>query len=385
MKFPEAFILTKYLGMYGRARYITLDWAEDYYSVGTSVMLTLPLDDFSRGITEGMYINIPDANRTRSAIIEGIKKSESSTDTVTLKAVPLKAITKRRINLRDGNDAVAKANFGFDAVPTQAASAQTLSVSSCESILKIYIDRHLVHPADANRKFPLLTLASSLGRGKSAAWLANHGAQLSDTLEAVSRYSDIGLNFYISGASMIADVIIGKDRSVNNTQGNAPVQFSLLNRNTSGVVYDKDLTKFKNTLYAEGDVLSTGLTAMRLVYDGVVPSGAERRETFANVSSGDLIETDVSLSYEQIGRQKLEGFKATESVTASVIDGGSLLYLKDWDIGDIVTVYSKNGGYSADVRITACRQTVDSSGVKITPTFGDAPNVSTILKNTLYK
>lgn len=381
--FPTVHLHDVDLADLGKLEYISLDYSEDFYSTGTECKLVLPLCPQALSIRKGMYIHLPSPYRKRSAIITGISTSESDTDTVTVSAFPAKVLVKRRVNLRPSNDEIALINFGYDAVPLAMTEGMTNASIAAESVFKTYARRHMVSPEDAKRKIQYLTIADDASRGKKMTWLAKHGDNLSDTFERISRYAEMGYHIYITGREMLFDIIEGRDLS--RSGASHPIVFGIAPSTSISSLCEYDDNDYKNTAYAEGDVLENGLTAMRVVSNGDMPYGIERREIMINTASGSAVESNTEFSYEQIAKQGLAQYAPIERVSAGVVAGGDYIFLKDWDIGDVVTVESNKFGYSADIRITGVHESYSASGCTITPTFGDSPNIRNLIKNSIQK
>ena len=65
----------------------------------------------------------------------------------------------------------------------------------------------------------------------------------------------------------------------------------------------------------------------------------------------------------------------------SSIESGTTIYKKDWDLGDIVTIFSKRWNKKMSVRITEIEEVDEESGSKIVIYVGSTePTITDILK-----
>jgi len=380
MEYPKVHLLSKTLKDLGPLEYVSLDYNEDYYGAGSKCRLVVPLDDSGMKIREGMYLHLPSKYRSRTAIIEGFNYIEGTNNLIDVTAYPAKSIAKRRINLRSSDDSVALANFGYDSVPQCTVDIPSPKPVPAETVLKTYVSRHIVNPSDAKRKMQYVSLASDHGRGNAMLWMANHGDVLADTLEDVARYAEVGFHVYFDGEKLLFDILQGKDRT---RRSDRPVVFSLLAGTAIENTYSFSNEELKNVVYVEGETPTSGLSSMLAVADGNIPEGMDRRETFMTASSGAYIESDTTMSYYQIGVQHLSQHKTSETVSSNVVSVGNKEFLRDWDIGDIVSVESSRFDYYADVRITGVKESYASGKISIVPIFGENPRVEKRLKRTI--
>ena len=81
------------------------------------------------------------------------------------------------------------------------------------------------------------------------------------------------------------------------------------------------------------------------------------------------------------GKHKLKDYKFTKTLTAEIAQGGSFKYLKQWDLGDLVTVSDREIGLMQDLRITEVSESYEPDNSKITVTLGTAPErLSRVIK-----
>lgn len=170
-------------------------------------------------------------------------------------------------------------------------------------------------------------------------------------------------------------VFKGIDRSADNTEGNAPVIFSIEYDNLSESNYLFDVSAWKNAALIGGE--GEGLERF---YSLIVGSetGLERRETFIDDSSISKSEDDettyTDAEYNSIlisdGLQKLAALEPLEDFQGTLnIRGGTWRLGVDYNLGDIVTVQDNELGFYINVRITEITETQDESGYNVDVTY----------------
>lgn len=144
-----------------------------------------------------------------------------------------------------------------------------------------------------------------------------------------------------------------------------PITFSTEFFNISEAKYTEDEKNHKNAGYAGG----TGEDEERLIYtvfeDDRVPAGFDRREIWLDCGNIDNID---DLIYE--ANYKLKDHKRVENLTGSAINAGLFKYLKNWDIGNVVTLRSKKLRVSQIKAITEIDESYEAKKISIKPTFG---------------
>ncbi len=137
------------------------------------------------------------------------------------------------------------------------------------------------------------------------------------------------------------------------------VKFSKEFNNVIEQEYYLNTTQNKNTCIVEDNEGST-IT----VNDG--NKGLGRKETYMKLDS-----QSTSTAQEQ-GKLYLQQFKILESMD-TVMDTNSIQfeYLKDWNLGDVVTTINKKLGVTIQKNIVEVEEFYDTSGLNLAVTFGD--------------
>ncbi|MFP3802097.1 Gp37-like protein, partial [Paraburkholderia sp. SIMBA_027] len=103
----------------------------------------------------------------------GLDESGKQSETWIITGETLNGVTKQRI-------AIAPAGQLHDT-----------ATGTAETVLKHFVNNHLVNPTEVSRKIPLVTLAPDLLRGNEVTFESKH-MQLNNVLEEVSKLTGVG-------------------------------------------------------------------------------------------------------------------------------------------------------------------------------------------------
>ena len=117
-------------------------------------------------------------------------------------------------------------------------------------------------------------------------------------------------------------------------------------------------------------------------------AGLPRKEIFIDAKDLASSEYESNEKYlkalELRGSEKLYEKRRRESFDAVANTNSNLVYRKDFDLGDIVTVKSSLLGLSRRLRITEIIETYDETGLSVDLIFGDPlPTLSERLKGVI--
>jgi len=239
-----------------------------------------------------------------------------------------------------------------------------------ETIMKGYIDRNCINPADAKRKIPLLELAPDQTRGIETTYQTRL-KQLDEELEKLSLISGLGWNIFpdLANKKWVFDVMQGKDLTAGQTI-NPPIIFSVDFDNIKAQQFIESESGHKNVAYVGGQ--GEGVNRA-IIETGDDASGLDRLEAF--VDARDL-EDESNLP--ERGRQKLAEMKEIRSFDSEIMTEGPFRYKKDWDLGDIVTVRNSSWNMVVDARITEVVEIYEPNGFRLEATFGN--NIPTLIE-----
>lgn len=383
MKIPSIRILSPALDLLGEFdAYTSLQFTRVWQGVGEfEFHLFGPLD--MTVLAQGNLMLL-DADGSRCGVIRSVQQDDGENGvTVTVKGQTLNGIAAQRTTL----PLEGEANGGYDVVPELTQAGQTPEPLPAETILKTYVSRHLVNPLDPKRRIANLVLAPDLGRGTKTVWMSRFEA-LDEVLRAVSEYTDTGweIRADLDEGRLVFDVLPGVDRTDQQTE-NSAVLFSLEFESVESLTYLQEVSGFRNLAYAGGAGEGASRTVLKVTNDAEEPEGLARYETFIDCGTLEVVGSDTAMSLEEEGKHKLLDYPLAESLTATTAQGGSFLYRRDWDLGDLVTVVDRSLGVAADMRIAQVTERYEAGSYGVDVTFGEAPKhlgrVIRSLKNTV--
>lgn len=280
-------------------------------------------------------------------------------DTLTIKGPTLQGLAHDRIILPADSPGT-----GYDA----ASGTQ-------ETILKHFVTAHMAAPSDTDRAMAALVVATDQGRGASDAWRFNINTFVDDALNQVGTYAKLGWDIRadIANKQLVFDVYQCTDRSMSQSAV-PPVMFAGDWSNISQPHLIQSWIGAATAGYAvAGDDLSN------LVQKVGSASGYERQEqTF------DCSDASTTAELLSTGAQKLGDVAPTMSFSFDILPDRPFVYGRDYDLGDIVTAYSKRWGVTMDAQITEMVETYEASGNTLTPTFGtNIPTLKTWIRKQI--
>lgn len=372
MKPPVIYLFDTQMQLIGAIRrYISLKFCRAWKSVGDKFEVNIAdYNDILPLLKKGHYICL-DGDSRRCGCIRGVRFVETSVRTVVITGFPCKWLARTRINKQPDSEELAALNFGYDAVPLAQYEGDPQTPLPAETVLKTYAARHMVRPDDTKRKIPGLEIAEDEKRGKAMRWLAENGEQLDITLENICEYADIGydIRLNIDNQHLMFDVIPGIDRSRSQSERRAVV-FSVEHRNLSTAEYYTDDENYRNVVYAKSEEKSNGVHSQPAYTDELeLPSGLDRREMFSDCTSLSIAETETSISVKTKALQELSVHKGTDEIACTVVSTGPYEYLRDWDVGDLVSVDMVSFGKTVDKRIATVTEEYSSGKYIVTPGF----------------
>jgi hypothetical protein len=165
----------------------------------------------------------------------------------------------------------------------------------------------------------------------------------------------------------------GRDLTKDNTEGNAPVTFSLENTNLMSLNFVDDRTAEITVVYSVGKLIAgkRDITERVSLYGAHLSSTWNRIEGMVDATTQDneaarLIAAD---SYLTDNTQKIE-------VTFQARQTADCLYGVHWDLGDMVGLYFNNMYYP--MRVTQVTVDVTAEGETITPTIVRLPSINNL-------
>lgn len=233
---------------------------------------------------------------------------------------------------------------------------------TAETVMKHYIDAHFINPVDAARKIDYFTLAVDKGRGINMEWQSRFKS-IAAELEKISLSSGMGWNIYpdFNLKKWVFEVFEGRDLTAGQTE-NPPVIFSTDIDAIKGQRYAESNIGYKNFAYVGGQ----GEGVDRTIVEVGTATGAGRREVF--IDARDVAEAG---ALQVRGQQRLSELNRQTLFEAEVLTYGPFIYGQDWDLGDIVTIQSKDWGVTLNTRIIEVKEIYEPSGFRLEAVFGN--------------
>ncbi len=332
----------------------SIQWTRKLWEVGTfEIHIDLNHRDANKLTPESIVF----LDRRRAGIVDYYEVQENNNGTeVIAKGKELKCLCLLRLTVPGQLEDTQY--FGYDRFPGVNEPDKP-----AESVIKHYVDRHMVSPDNTDRVFPRLTLADDRMRGQGLRWQSRF-EPLSTVFKDIGELTGIGyeIRLDLENECFVFDVIEGND---NTAGGGSPVIFAPAWGNVSGIKYSEDINQWLNTGYAGGAGENEGRLIHTVYENDVTRTGFERRETWLDCGSVEMIN---DLLYE--GKYKLKDKARIRGLTGDVVTAGPFTYQKDWELGDYVTIQSQKSGVELDVQITEVKEVYEKGKTDIKPTFG---------------
>ncbi|MED4124035.1 tail fiber domain-containing protein [Halalkalibacterium halodurans] len=273
-------------------------------------------------------------------------------------------------------------------VPPEGDSHDRVS-GSAEAVMKHYIRRHFVDPADGKRRMPNLVIAPNQNRGPHIHWESRF-KNVADELEAIGMRTGVGWGVWLDvvNRQFVFDVIHARDLTQDNAQGYSPVFFSPdFNTIRSQQFVDSD-NEYRNFGYVGGQGEGE---ERKIVTVGEGDVGINRIETFIDArdlgedEDGDLTNEEIEKLLKERGEQKLREMRRLLSFEAEILTPvqgeAPFEYEKDYDLGDRVDVVNKSWRIIMSAPIVAFNEVHEPGGFRLEATFGEEqPTILTKIK-----
>jgi Siphovirus ReqiPepy6 Gp37-like protein len=245
-----------------------------------------------------------------------------------------------------------------------------------ETVMKHYIERNIVLPVDPDRVIQQIIIAANQNRGPSVSWQSRY-KNLAEEMINISSLSELGWDVFldIQQNKWVFDVDEGRDLTVNQSVL-PPVIFSPQFESLQSLHYTESELNYKNTAYVAGQgegierriVLvgdATGLNRHEIFVDARDIAEQTEDDPPVNRPEADII-NDLTLR----GQQQLNDFIQEQYLEGQVLTKSRLIYEKDYDLGDIVTLQNRDWNITMDIRLTGVKEIYEQSGFRVEGTFG---------------
>lgn len=244
---------------------------------------------------------------------------------------------------------------------------------SAESIIRTLLERHAVNPSNPSRKIPLLELSASKGFKGNMRKQATYKSLL-ETVQELAVSSGLGFRTKVdvNEKKLIFDIYEGVNRS----------RRAVFSREFDNVIeqeYVEASDNHRNVALIAG--VGEGSERKVASIDGN-ESGLQRLELFVDAND---IEDTKTINEEEVAISESEytellknrGFsKLAENIRIESFDGkvhpqSNLVYQRDYDLGDIVTIKDGRWGLMIDERIVEVEEVYEEDGLNIFIVFGE--------------
>lgn len=219
---------------------------------------------------------------------------------------------------------------------------------------------------------PLVELGDLHGFARSVSGQVTN-SNLLHFMKKLAKAGNIGYGFIpdFTNRKITFDTFQGVDRSAGQTENNR-VTFSENYNNLNRAVYQENDQSYANVAYVYGkDDIENEVS---VVVGDLSSTGLARREIYVDgsgVNAAELSEAEFYAKLRQEGQNTLNAKAMSESFECDTDANGNFIYRKNYDLGDIVTIWKAGWGIQRDLRITEILETYEHGTMTVTPTFGN--------------
>lgn len=253
--------------------------------------------------------------------------------------------------------------------------------------LTAYMDRRLVRPtynfsglAEVAMRtiltnavsIPHVQLGTLMGHLETIEFQATYKKLLSIE-QKIAKQTQLGFRFRpdFTNKTITFEVYKGLDRSMGQSD-RARVIFSEDFRNLNRAIYEENEQVYSNVCYVGGK--GEGADRVYVEVGDTTSTGLVRREVFVNgsdISDENLSNAEYLEKLRQRGRDKLAECALYNSVECEAIPYGNFEYLKDYDLGDIVTIRKESWDIGENLRLSGVTEVYENGTQTIQPVFGE--------------
>lgn len=343
--------------------YDSLTWTRNYYVAGT-FSLELKLPRCNKYATEIISLLkrgnllVKENDLTEAAYIETIKLNDEASDALTVQGLFIDAFIGERVI------------WG-----TQTASG------TAGSAMAYFVQQNCVTPTDSKRVIPNLLVSQNTDVGSQIEETYTY-SNLRETIEELAVKHDVGwrVAFDLTNKRYIFEPYQGRDLTIDQDV-NPRAIFSTEYENVESQEYTESDSGYKNMAIIGGKERDDTPRIYVTVNDDL--SGFDRRELFVDASSVSLKdENDNELTdseYRQLlieqGKTELAERQQIRTFDSSIITVSNLIYRKDYDLGDKVTVFNRRWGIVLNTRVVSVEEIYEGNRVNVRVEFGgNVPN-----------
>lgn len=288
--------------------------------------------------------------------------------------------------------AYCKGYFAEELLNSRVINTQISMTGTPETIGRSLVQKLAISPSDAERAVKNLSLGGLNNVGTSVTITAT-GDNLGDKLYEIEKTQELSHRLvydYLTNA-LAFEVWKGKNRTDSQTENSWAI-FSDSFCNVKNAVYDRDESNYKNFAYVAGE--GEGSTRTVVEVDIRASADEERCELYVDARDLQSTYTDndgtehtyTTAEYKELLRQrgleKLAEYDKIETVSSDIDPNANLVYMTDFDLGDLCTYRYTDVGIETTKRITEVQETYEGSKQTISVVFGNdaATSLTKIIK-----
>lgn len=279
-----------------------------------------------------------------------------------------------------------KGYFAEELLNDRVLDTQVNITGTPETIGRQLVQKFAISPTDTDRKIAHLQLGTLSGVGSSTTVTAT-GDRLGDKLYEIEKTQELSHRLvYDYQANTLSFVVWqGKDRT-DAQEVNSWAIFSDSFRNIKNAIYDRDESECKNVAYVAGEGEGSARVIVEVDIRG--STSEERRELYVDARDLQSTYTDdngnehtyTPAQYQQLLRQrgleKLAEYEKVETVNSDIDPHANLVYMTDFDLGDLCTYRYTEVGIEATKRITEIQEVYEGNKQTLSVIFGNDQIIS---------
>lgn len=246
-----------------------------------------------------------------------------------------------------------------------------------ETVMRHFVYTQMINPAEPNRKFPNLVLAANQNRGAKVTEQSRYD-NLAEKLTELSQLHNLGWHIVLDFANKQFVFTVTQGRDLTASQQIRPsAVFSTEFETLESLSYLESDLEYKNFAVVAGQ--GEGLDRRIIAVGNTSSMGRDRFEMF--VDARDVSEetdgedpqprpvADIIADLTKRGNEKLSEHIQEVFMEGQALTSSRLMYERDYDLGDTVTLQDKGWGVTMDTRISAVKEIYEYGVRKIELTF----------------
>lgn len=239
-----------------------------------------------------------------------------------------------------------------------------------EYLARNMVQKIAIQPDDPSRVISGLHLGNESGISGESVYIEPRGKVLWDACSNVLKPAELAMRVRFDYPNQYFEVWQGVDRTVEQADNSLAI-FSDEYENIESPTYSRNVREYRNFAFVAGE----GEGDARVVVPVNLVNSSDRiREVWVDardLQKKDQTDEQYHQALIQRGKEKLAEYRVSETVGATVHDNNSLVYKKDYDLGDVCSYIDDLAGVVVNQRITEIIETFEDGGHTITPVFGE--------------